>query len=129
VSRQLEIKRGSVYYAELDPTVGHEQAGRRPVLVVSDDRFNARSGTAIVMPLTSQKPKAGYPFVLPLGFVGAESRESYIKPGQVRTISTERLRKCIGTTTGTVDACLDALLHICGRPLAVAPQQNDNGGE
>lgn len=120
----LDIKRGSVYYAELDPTVGHEQAGRRPVLVVSDDRFNARSGTAIVMPLTSQKPRAGYPFVLPIGVVGSESRESYVKPGQVRTISTERIRKLVGTTTHVVDQCLDALLHICGRPV-IGQSAND----
>ena len=42
------------YWANLNPTVGHEQAGRRPVLVVSDDRYNARSRMVLAMPLTSR---------------------------------------------------------------------------
>jgi mRNA interferase MazF len=123
----VKIERGGVYYANLDPTVGHEQAGHRPVLVVSDDRFNERSGTAIVMPLTSQKPKAGYPFSIDLGVLGYESLRSYVKPSQVRTISTERLGRFVGTTRNTVDRSLDALLHICGRPPTSPPKANDVG--
>jgi mRNA interferase MazF len=114
-----------VYYAELDPTVGHEQAGRRPVLVLSDDRFNARSGTAIVMPLTSQKPRAPYPFSIELGVVNVERVVSYIKPGQVRTLSTERMGRLLGWATEAVDQCLDALLQICGRPPSSPRRAND----
>lgn len=48
------VLRGEVRWAELDPTRGHEQAGRRPVLVLSQDVFNQRSGTVIAVALTSQ---------------------------------------------------------------------------
>jgi mRNA interferase MazF len=143
-TRVPTLERGAVVYADLNPVVGHEQAGHRPVLIVSDTRFNVRSGTAIVMPLTSQQPKAGYPFSVEIGIVGAEKRTSYVKPGQVRTISTARLGRLLGHlldaknanpveltvlvnsgTLGSVDCCLDALLQICGRPVAEPAQQND----
>lgn len=118
------LERGAVIYADLNPVVGHEQAGHRPVLIVSDLRFNVRSGTAIVMPLTSQKPKAGFPFAVEVGAVGTERVVSYVKPGQVRTISTERLGRLIGHLD-SVDGCLDALLQICGRPVPQPAQEND----
>ena len=47
------ILRGEIHWAELDPTVGHEQSGRRPVLVLSENVFNALSGTVIAAALTS----------------------------------------------------------------------------
>lgn len=122
------LERGAVVYADLNPVVGHEQAGHRPVLIISDTRFNVRSGTAIVMPLTSQKPRAGYPFAVEVGAVGTERVVSYVKPAQVRTISTERLGRLLGTLD-SVDGCLDALLQICGRPVPMTAQQNDNGAE
>ena len=50
------VLRGEIYWADLDPTQGSEQAGRRPVLVLSEDVFNARSGTVIAVALTSQEP-------------------------------------------------------------------------
>jgi mRNA interferase ChpB len=46
-------KRGDIYLASLDPTQGHEQQGTRPVLIVSPDRFNAVTGTPIVVPITT----------------------------------------------------------------------------
>lgn len=52
------ILRGDVVWAELDPTKGNEQAGRRPVLVLSQDVFNKRSGTVIAVAITSSEPKA-----------------------------------------------------------------------
>lgn len=121
------LERGAVVYADLNPVMGYEQAGHRPVLVLSDTRFNQRSGTAVVMPLTSKRPKAGYPFSIEVGVVGVERVVSYVKPGQVRTISTERFGRYVGSLD-SVNACLDALLHICGRPVTPA-QQNDNGAE
>lgn len=60
------ILRGDIYWAELDPTVGHEQAGRRPVLIVSHTVFNNKSATVIAIALTSQEPRAGFPFTLEL---------------------------------------------------------------
>jgi mRNA interferase MazF len=58
------ILRGEVRWAELNPVRGHEQAGRRPVLVLSHDVFNDRSGTVIAVALTSQEPRAGFPLTL-----------------------------------------------------------------
>ena len=55
------ILRGEVYWANLDPTKGREQSGQRPVLVLSQDVFNDRSGVVIAVALTSQPPKAGFP--------------------------------------------------------------------
>ena len=46
------MERGDIYLASLDPTSGHEQQGRRPVLVVSPERFNRLTGTPIVLPVT-----------------------------------------------------------------------------
>jgi mRNA-degrading endonuclease toxin of MazEF toxin-antitoxin module len=47
------VKRGDIYLASLDPTLGHEQQGTRPVLLVSPDRFNALTRVPIVVPITS----------------------------------------------------------------------------
>ena len=62
--KMASVLRGEVYWAELDPTLGQEQGGRRPVLVLSEDIFNVRSGTVIAVALTSQEPKAAYPLTL-----------------------------------------------------------------
>ena len=56
-----QILRGDIYWADLDPTKGHEQSGQRPVLILSNDIFNQRSGTVIALALTSQPPRAGFP--------------------------------------------------------------------
>ena len=60
------ILRGEIYWADLDPTKGRERAGERPVLVLSQDVFNERSGTVIATALTSQPQKAGFPLTLEL---------------------------------------------------------------
>ena len=58
------ILRGEVRWANLNPVRGHEQSGHRPVLILSHDIFNARSGTVIAVALTSQVQKAGFPLML-----------------------------------------------------------------
>lgn len=60
------ILRGEIYWADLDPTKGREQAGQRPVLILSQEIFNERSGTVIAMALTSQPQRAGFPLTLEL---------------------------------------------------------------
>lgn len=82
-------------WAELDPTQGREQAGRRPVLVISHDIFNERSGTVIAMAITSQAQKTGFPLTVEL-MSGALPKRSWVKVGQVRTLSVERLKRRIG---------------------------------
>ena len=60
------ILRGEIRWADLNPVRGHEQAGLRPVRVLSHDVFNERSDTVIAVALTSQEPRAGYPLTLEL---------------------------------------------------------------
>ncbi len=90
------ILRGDIYRAELDPTVGHEQAGRRPVLILSQTIFNDRSGTVIALALTSQEPKAGYPLTFELTKTGL-SKRTWVKISQIRTLSTQRLAGRLGS--------------------------------
>ena len=89
------ILRGDVVWANLEPTVGHEPAGQRPVVVLSADVFNERSGTVIAMALTSQEQRAGFPLTHELRSVKLKKR-AWVKISQVRTLSTRRLGKKIG---------------------------------
>ena len=88
------ILRGDVRWADLSPTRGREQAGQRPVLVISHAVFNARSGTVIAMALTSRPQRAGFPLTLELEAQGLPKR-SWVKISQLRTLSTERIGRRI----------------------------------
>jgi mRNA interferase MazF len=87
-----QILRGDIRWAELNPVRGHEQEGTRPVLILSHDVFNQRSGTVIAMAMTSQEPRAGFPLTLESKAPGLTKR-SWIKIAQVRTLSVERIGK------------------------------------
>lgn len=89
------ILRGEIRWAELSSTRGHEQAGLRPVLILSHDIFNERSGTVIVIAITSQPQKADFPLTLELE-TGDLPKHSWAKISQIRTLSTERMGKLIG---------------------------------
>jgi mRNA interferase MazF len=84
------VLRGEIRWADLNPVRGHEQAGRRPVLVISHDVFNERSGTVIAVALTSQEPRAGFPLTLESKATGLAKR-SWIKISQIRTLSVDRI--------------------------------------
>lgn len=86
----MRIRRGEIRWAELDPVRGHEQAGRRPVLILSHDVFNDRSQTVIAVAITSQPPRAGFPLHLPLNSA-ALPKQSWVKIGQIRTLAAERI--------------------------------------
>ncbi|HLA75540.1 MAG TPA: type II toxin-antitoxin system PemK/MazF family toxin [Gammaproteobacteria bacterium] len=88
------ILRGEVRWADLNPTRGHEQTGIRPVLILSHDVFNERSGTVIGLAITSQAQRAGFPLTLELETKGLPKR-SWVKISQIRTLSTERIGKKI----------------------------------
>ncbi len=90
-----QVLRGDIYWADLDPTKGHEQAGQRPVLVLSNDIFNQRSGTVIAMALTSQPQRAGFPLTLELTTTQLP-KKSWVKISQIRTLSVQRLTRKIG---------------------------------
>jgi len=92
------ILRGEIRWADLNPVRGREQAGLRPVLVLSHDVFNERSGTVIAMALTSQEQRAGFPLTLELQSRGLP-KKSWIKISQVRTLSVERIGKKIGNVS------------------------------
>ncbi|HEX8211010.1 MAG TPA: type II toxin-antitoxin system PemK/MazF family toxin [Longimicrobium sp.] len=89
------IRRGEIRWAEFDPVRGQEQAGRRPVLVLSRDSFNVRSGTVIAVALTSQPPRAGFPLSLPLK-TPTLPRPSWVKISQVRVLAAERISDRLG---------------------------------
>jgi mRNA interferase MazF len=84
------ILRGDIVWADLDPTRGHVQSGRRPVLVISQTVFNERSGTVIALALTSQPPRAGFPLTLELVKTKMPKR-SWVKISQIRILAVERL--------------------------------------
>lgn len=84
------IRRGEIRWADLDPVRGREQAGRRPVLILSQDVFNERSGTVIAVVLTSQPQRAGFPLTLELTSPGLPKR-SWVKISQIRTLAVERI--------------------------------------
>jgi mRNA interferase MazF len=89
------ILRGDILWADLNPAVGHEQAGLRPVLVLSHEVFNERSGTVIAVAITSQPQRAGFPLTLEIEGHGLP-KKSWIKISQVRTLSAQRLRSRLG---------------------------------
>jgi mRNA interferase MazF len=108
------ILRGEVYWANLDPTKGHEQAGQRPVLVLSQDVFNERSGVVIAVALTSQPQRADFPLTFELRSTGLPKR-SWVKISQIRTLAVERLGKRIARVSPEeIDQVVEGLNEIIG---------------
>jgi len=89
------ILRGDIVWANLDPVIGSEQAGTRPVLVISQDIFNERSGTVIALAITSQPQRAGFPLTFELSSTKLP-KKSWIKISQIRTLSVERIARKAG---------------------------------
>jgi mRNA interferase MazF len=108
------ILRGEIYWADLNPVRGREQAGLRPVLVLSQDIFNRRSETVIAMAITSQPQRAGFPltFELPQQKL---PKPSWVKISQIRTISVDRLGKRIGSLSPEdLNLVVDGLIELIG---------------
>ncbi len=89
------ILRGEIRWADLNPTRGHEQAGLRPVLILSHDVFNERSGTVIALAITSSAQRAGFPLTLELK-TGDLPKQSWVKISQIRSLSVDRIGRLIG---------------------------------
>jgi len=89
------ILRGDIVWADLNPVRGRKQAGQRPVLVISQDVFNERSGTVIAVALSSHPQKAGFPLTFELSHPQLP-KKSWVKISQIRTLSIERLGQKIG---------------------------------
>ena len=84
------ILRGEIRWADLNPVRGRERAGMRPVLILSHEVFNERSGTVIAVALTSQPQRAGFPLTLEIQS-GMLPKRLWVKISQIRTLSVERL--------------------------------------
>jgi len=108
------ILRGNIYWADLNPVRGSEQAGLRPVVILSHDVFNQHSGTVIGVAVTSQPQRAGFPLTLELSSSRLPKR-SWVKISQIRTLSVERLGKKVGTVTAEeIEQIVEGLNEILG---------------
>ena len=108
------ILRGEVRWADLNPVRGHERAGNRPVLVISNDVFNERSGTVIALAMTSQPQRAGFPLTLEMDMAELQ-KKVWIKISQIRTLSVDRLGKKIAQVEPeVVDQAIEGLNEIIG---------------
>lgn len=99
------ILRGEIRWADLNPVRGNEQAGLRPVIILSHDIFNERSGTVIAVAITSQQQRAGFPLTLELKS-SKLPKKSWVKISQIRTLSVDRIGKVIGK------ASLEEMTHV-----------------
>ena len=93
----MPIKRGDLFWVDLNPTKGSEQAGRRPVLIIQNDVGNEAAPTVIVAPLTTKSFTKEYPINvhLPRGVAGLKENSTVLL-SQIRTIDKSRLGRKIG---------------------------------
>jgi len=94
----MNIKRGGIYLAALDPVIGREISKTRPVVIVSNNKNNEFSGTVTILPLTSKNIQKIYPFEV---FIAKETgnlpTNSKVKADQIRTLDKGRIIKFLGT--------------------------------
>lgn len=90
---EKNIKRGDIFYAKLNPVIGSEQGGTRPVLIISNDTGNRYSPTVIVAAITSRKSKNNLPTHFYLDSIEGLPANSIILLEQIRTIDKQRLRE------------------------------------
>jgi len=108
------ILRGDIRWADLNPVIGSEQGGFRPVLVLSHDVFNERSGTVIAVAITSQPQRAGYPLTLELETTGLP-KKSWVKISQIRLLSKKRMgNKITKASDEELVLIIDGLNEIIG---------------
>jgi len=109
----MNIKRGEIYLAALDPVVGREISKTRPVVVVSNDINNQFSGTVTVLPVTSGKLKKIYPFevFLPKG-TGELPKDSKVKADQIRTLDKTRIITLTGRLGNTEISQIEKAIKI-----------------
>jgi mRNA interferase MazF len=108
------ILRGDILWADLNPVIGSEQGGLRPVLVLSHNVFNQRSGTVIAVAITIQPQRAGFPLTLELAGTGLP-KKSWIKISQIRVLSVRRIgRKIASASDEEMALIIDGLNEIIG---------------
>ena len=93
----MNIKRGEIFIAALDPVIGHEVAKTRPVIIVSNNIGNKYSGTVTIIPVTSKNLTKIYPFEVYLpNDASPLKKNSKGKADQIRTLDKARLIKSLG---------------------------------
>ena len=108
------ILRGDIRWADLNPVIGSEQGGLRPVLILSHNVFNDRSGTVIAVALASQPQRAGYPLTMELEDTKLP-KKSWVKISQIRILSTKRIgRKIASASDEELTLIIDGLNEIIG---------------
>ena len=95
IMEEREIRRGDIYHANLNPVVGSEQGGYRPVLVIQNNRGNKHSPTVVVAAITS-RPKHKMPTHVPLKRMEGLEKDSVVLLEQLRTIDKKRLDDYVG---------------------------------
>ena len=107
------IKRGDIYYAELNPIIGSEQGGTRPVLIISNDIGNKHSPTVIIAAITSRvHTKAKLPTHTAVSNYEGLDKDSIILLEQIRTIDKQRLKQYMGMMPDNIMARVDKALAI-----------------
>ena len=108
------ILRGDIHWADLNPVIGSEQGGFRPVLILSHNIFNDRSGTVIAVAITGQPQRAGFPLTLELSDTKLP-KKSWAKISQIRTLSIKRIGKKIASASPEdLVSIIDGLNEIIG---------------
>ena len=121
------MKRGEIYRADLDPVVGSEQGGVRPVVIIQNDTGNLYSPTVIVAAITTRRNKPGLPIHVPITAEESGLRQdSVILTEQVRTLEKSRLTRHLGTLTNEAMKRLD---HALGLSLGTNPPPGGNAHE
>ncbi len=109
----MPVKRGEVYVADLSGSIGSEQTGTRPVVIVQNDIGNQHSPTVIVACITTKAKKTGMPtHIMARMSEGSLSRRSMIMAEQLRTIDRKRLRDRIGTVDNLTQKRIDKAISI-----------------
>jgi mRNA interferase MazF len=108
-----KIRRGDVFYADLTPSVGSEQDGIRPILIIQNDTGNKHSKTVIAAIITSKtKGKAKLPTHCPIKAQQGLGRDSLVLLEQIRTIDKSRLKEYIGTLDAQTMSAIDKALAV-----------------
>lgn len=123
----MEIKRGDIYYADLNPTVGCEQGGVRPVLIIQNNVGNHFSPTVIAAAITSRRKKDMPTHVL-LDEEGTRLfADSRIMLEQVRTIDRERLKEYVGSANAATMQYVDHAIAVSFGLDELLAQQEETG--
>ena len=114
MNRELpdEVLRGQMYYADLDPVIGSEQGGNRPVLVIQNNIGNRRSPTIIIAPITTRMKKLNQPTHIGIPPYFSLPQNSMVMLEQIRTIDKTRLKKYLGILDENILTTIDRALAI-----------------